>query len=167
MGAGQTETSNRTEVQHHAETDGINLMQNESVLQNRRPGWAIWWKHLALGAIFLLVGITGGTETLPGGILLGGAFIGYAVLSRSQSRYIVTTERVKINLGLISSKTHEYRIPDIQSLATSQGMIERLLGYGTITVHTASNTRIEWRSVPGYEDVAQTIREEQRKYDQA
>lgn len=153
-------------IQHQADTDGINLLQGESVLQNRRPGWSLWWKQLGFAALVLLVGVGGGTDTLPGALLVGGAVAGVVVLARMQSRYIVTTERVKIKVGLISKTSREYRIPDIQSLTTSQSIFERLLGYGTITLRTASNDRVTWHGVPEYEDVANSIREEQREHDQ-
>lgn len=160
-----TATADESAVQHQAETDGINLMQEESVLENRRPGWSVWWWQLGLAALLVLGGI--GANAIGGGIITGGLIFAYVVISRMQSRYIVTTERVKVKVGLLSKKTREYRIPDIQSLSTSQSIIERLLSHGNITLRTASNDQVTWEGVPEYTEVANTIREEQRAYDAA
>lgn len=158
----ETATSNQT-VQHQEATDGINLMEGESVLVNRRPGWSLWWKQITLGILVLLGGVSG--DAAAGGVVLGGLFFGYAVLARMQSRYIVTDERVKAKVGLISKASREYRITDINSLSTEQSIVERLLGLGSITIRTASNDEIVWHGVPDYQQVCNNIREEQRKYD--
>lgn len=155
----ETTTSTETTT-HQADTDGIDLLQGESVLQNRRPGWAIWWKQIALAVLVLLSGVAG--DAAAGGFLVAAIIFGYVVLSRMQSRYLVTDERVKMKTGLLSKQSREYRIPDLQSITTSQSVFERLLGHGSITIRTASNDEIVWHSVPEYKDVANSIREEQR-----
>ena len=158
----ETATSTNT-VQHQADTDRINLMQGESVLQNRRPSWALWWKQIVLAVFFLLGGLGG--DAIAGGVVFGGGLFAYVVIARLQSRYVVTDERVKMNVGLISSKSREYRVADLQSLSTSQSIFERIFGDGSLTLRTASNDEITWVSVPEYQDVANTIREEQRQYE--
>jgi uncharacterized membrane protein YdbT with pleckstrin-like domain len=150
-------------VQHQADTDGINLMQGESVLQNRRPSWTLWWKQIALGVFVLLAGLGG--DAAAGGILVGGGIFAYVVLARIQSRYVVTDERVKAKVGLLSKASREYRVADLNSLSTSQSIFERLVGHGSLTLRTASNDEIVWHGVPDYQDVANSIRQEQRKYD--
>ncbi|QPV62139.1 PH domain-containing protein [Halosimplex litoreum] len=159
---GNTTTAGEN-VQHQADTDGIDLMQGESAHQNRRPSWALWWKQIALGAFVLLAGLGG--DAAAGGILVGGGIFAYVVLARIQSRYVVTDERVKAKIGLLSKASREYRIADLNSLSTSQSIFERLVGHGSLTLRTASNDEIVWRGVPDYQDVANSIRQEQRKYD--
>lgn len=157
----ETATSNQTS--HRAETDGIDLMQGESVLQNRRPGWSMWWKQIGFAALVLLAGIGG--DAAGAAVVVSGLIFGYVVLSRMQSRYIVTDERVKMKKGLLSKTSREYRIPDLQSITTSQSLFERLLGHGSVEFRTADNTSVLWHSVPEYKDVSNTIREEQRKHE--
>ena len=94
----ETATSSET-VTHQASPDGINLMQGESVLQNRRPGWSVWWQQIALAVLVLLAGVGG--DAAMGGLLVAAVIFGYVVLSRMQSRYIVTDERVKAKVGLL------------------------------------------------------------------
>ncbi|MCF2241848.1 PH domain-containing protein [Halobacterium salinarum] len=159
----ETATSNE-QTTHQADTDGIDLMQDESVLQNRRPGWSLWLKEIVFAAIMLLFGVAG--DAAAGGFLIAAVIFGYVVLSRMQSRYLVTDERVKMKLGLLSKKGREYRISDLNSITTSQSLFERLFGLGSVTLRTASNDEIVWHGVPDYKDVSHSIREEQRKYDQ-
>lgn len=159
-----SETATTNEVStHQAKTDGLDVMQGESVLQNRRPGWSLWWKQIGLAVLVLLVGVGG--DAAAGGIFAAALIFGYVVLSRMQSRYIVTDERVKVKVGLLSKVAREYRIADVNSITTSQSIFERLLGHGSIAIRTASNDEIVWHGVPEYKEVAGSIREEQRKYE--
>jgi len=154
-------------VQHKAETAGINLMGGESVIQNRRPGWGLWWKHLLVAGFVFLFSLGGGLEGFFFGLLVAGGIVGYVAFARSQSRYIVTDERVKMELGFIRSDSREYRISDVQGIDTSQSIIGKLLGHGHIGVRTADGTEIPWHGVPDHEAVAGSIREHQRQYDQS
>lgn len=149
--------------QHRAETDGINVMDGESVLENVRPGWSVWAWQIVLAVLILFGGLGG--DAAAAGLFGGGAIFAYVVISRMQSRYIVTDERVKSKVGILSKKQREYRIADLQSISSSQGIIERLLGHGSITLRAAANDEITWKGVPDYSDVTNTIRQEQRKYD--
>lgn len=160
---GETSPAQKT-AQHEAATDGIDLMQGESVLENRRPSWALWWKQITAAFVFLLGGLSG--DAVAGGLLIGGGAFGYVVFSRMQSRYVVTDERVKAKVGILNKVSREYRIKDVQSLTEGQSMFERILGHGTVTFRTSSNDEISWHGVPEYKDVAKTVRRIQRKYEQ-
>lgn len=163
-----TETGQATThgQQHEAEIEGIRPMENESVLQNRHPGWGLWWKHLSVAALVLLFSLSGGIEGFFGGLVLAGVIVGYVAFARSQSRYIVTDERVKADIGFISSTTREFRISDIQGIDTRQSLFGSLLGIGDIEVRTADGAGIWWNGVPDHNDVAHTIRQHQRQYDE-
>lgn len=152
--------------QHEAEVEGIRPMEGESVLQNRHPGWGLWWKHLAVAALALIFGLSAGTDGIMGGLVIAGALVGYVAFARSKSRYIVTDERVKADIGFISSTTREFRISDIQGIDTKQSIIGSLFSIGDIEVRTADGASIWWNGVPDHEDVAHTIRQHQRQYDQ-
>lgn len=159
--SGETTTSRQT--QHEASPDGIQLMDGESVLSNSRPSWSLWWKQIALAILLLLGGLAG--DSAVGGIVVGGAIFAYVVVARMQSRYIVTDERVRKKVGLLSKSSGEYRIADIRSLSTEQSIFERLLGHGTIRIRAGANNEIPFVGVPEYRDVANQIRERQRAYE--
>lgn len=161
------ETGHAADNSHQASTSGINTMDGEIVLENRHPGWGLWWKLLAVAGFFLLFGLSAGVEGFVGGLFWAGLIVGYVAFARSKSRYIVTDERVKMDVGFVRGVSREYRISDVQGIDTSQGLLDKLFSIGDIRVRTADGTEIPWRGVPDHEQVAQTIREHQRKYDQS
>lgn len=163
------ETVNTTDVSNHQDsTDGVNLLQDEFVLANEHPSWANWPKSIVLGGLFIL----GALSALIGGdfgaffmsLIIAGAIFGYVYFARTKSRYIVTTQRVKKDIGLLRSTTGETRIKDIKSLTTNQGIIERLLGKGTVQIDsTGTGGTLGIQGVSNHEQLAQRIREQQRK----
>lgn len=158
------ETATPAQTTHQAETDGIDLLSDEVVLENEHPGWSVWWKHLAFAGLVLLFGLgSGESQGVLFGLLVGGGLAGYVVAARQRSRYIVTNERVKAQVGLLSSWAREYRIADVQSLTTDQSLFERILGHGHITVRAASNDQMILYGMPDYEQVCRSLRERQRE----
>jgi uncharacterized membrane protein YdbT with pleckstrin-like domain len=163
----QTTQNTSQQTTHRESTEGIDLLPDEQVLANAHPGWSVWWKHLLVAVLIVLGGLgTGEGSSILGGIVVGGAIVGYVYLSRIQSRYIVTNERVKGKVGLISSKTREYRISDLESISTEMSIMERLLSLGNIKMRTAANDQMRWGGVPNHEQVARQMRERRRAYDQ-
>lgn len=162
-----SETEPRTEqTTHRASTEGIDLLPDEEVLVNTHPGWSVWWKHLLAAGVFVLFGLASGDGgSILAALLVGGGLAGYVYLSRIQSRYIVTNERVKGKVGLISSSSREYRISDIESVSTEQSIVERILSLGNIQFRTAANDTMIWGGVPDHEDVGHQIRKRRRQYD--
>lgn len=155
--------SNTEGIHHQAPTEGIALLEGESVLENRRLGWMVWWKHLGFAALVLLFGLAG--DAAAGGIVVAGLIVGYVVLARSNSRYIVTDERIKGKVGLLKKMSMEYRISDIRSLETNRSLLERLFSHGTLRFRAGTNNEIAWHGVPEYEQVANTVRQHQRKHE--
>jgi uncharacterized membrane protein YdbT with pleckstrin-like domain len=112
----------------------------------------------------VLIGGLAGDAPIAG-IVITGIIFGYVVYSRSESRYIVTDERVKGKIGVISTTTMEYRIADLRSIGTSRSLFERLVGHGTIELQSGAKNKLIWHGVPDHEQVANTIREKQRDYE--
>ena len=152
---------------HKAPTEGISTLEGEVVLENRHPDWSNWPKATGLGMIFVLGAlgaIAGGSiGGFFGSVVVAGLLFGYVYLARKSSRYIVTNQRVKKKVGLVSSTTGETRISDIRSLATSQSLMERLLGKGAVQIDsTGAGGTIGIHGVSEHEDLAKVIRNQQR-----
>lgn len=139
--------------------NGIALFEDEEVYHDQKPGWSAY-----SGA--LLVGLAG--------ILAMGA--GLVVLAlvwwyRRNTRYLVTSQRVISYGGWGGDKTLEFRIEDIQFVATDRNLLESLAGGGTVSVATAGiafgisgfASTIDLAGLSDHQHVANTIRQLQRE----
>lgn len=155
-----------TQQTHRASTEGVDLMPGEEVLINEHPGWSVWITQLVVAVVIILVGLASGSASgAVGGLVVGGAIIGIVYIGRKGSRYVVTSERVKKRVGLLSKSSREYRISDIESLTTEMSIFERVLGLGNIKIRTAANDGVRWDGVPDHQQVCRQIREMRREYD--
>ncbi|HEX5254593.1 MAG TPA: PH domain-containing protein [Mycobacterium sp.] len=68
-------------------------------------------------------------------------------IQRATTDLGVTNKRVIAKSGLISRRTVEQRIQKIESIRVSQGIIGRMLDYGTIMVHGTGGATTPIRSV--------------------
>ncbi|MBD5608373.1 MAG: PH domain-containing protein [Desulfovibrio sp.] len=71
----------------------------------------------------------------------------YVYLVWSNSEYVVTNRRVILKTGIISRDTFEMRLEKIESISFSQGILERLLNYGDITVTGTGDTSQEFKNL--------------------
>lgn len=154
--------------QHQADTGGITLLDGEYVLSNVHPAWSEWALALIVAGIFALttLGAAAGGDigTAAFGLIISGMIFAYVYYSRSRSRYIVTTQRVKKDVGLIRNSSGEVRISDIRSLNTGQGIIQRLAGKGNVKIDSGgSGGELGITNVANHEAVAQSIREQQQR----
>jgi len=153
---------------HRASTEGIDLLPDERVLANDHPGWSVWSGTLILAALVGLLGLGTLVDSAGAGLfflLVAAGLVGYVYMARMSSRYIVTDERIKAKLGLVNSKTREYRIADIQSITTEQSFLEGLLGLGNIQIRTSANDQMTWKGVPDHDSTGTQIRRMQREYE--
>jgi uncharacterized membrane protein YdbT with pleckstrin-like domain len=59
------------------------------------------------------------------------------ILRRAAVDYVLTTQRIRIRRGIISRREQSTVIGRVQSLNTNQGVLDRLLGIGSIDFETA------------------------------
>lgn len=147
---------------------GISLLEGEQVLKNVLPSWTNWWLLLIPTALIGLLGLL----ILLGGdfgaglvfLIVAGVLFNYVRYSRKRSRYIVTNQRVKKSVGILRRSTGETRIADIRGLTTEQSIIERLVGKGSVLIDSgAAAGRLGIKGVADHEELASTIREQQRR----
>jgi hypothetical protein len=74
--------------------------------------------------------------------------------------YTLTSERVKITSGLASRRVENFELIRVQDIDFNQGMTERMVGIGDITIRGAdpSNPDIKLRNVSKPEEVYETLR---------
>jgi len=108
-------------------------------LHEFRPTWAAWFWIL---------------------VCTVGVAIPYVWWRRRGVRYEVTDDRIVKHTGRLSSKTDEFLISEIKRIKTSQSLGEKLLGGGTITVDSGTDS-LTLAAVPDHQSVAETIRANQ------
>jgi len=79
------------------------------------------------------------------------AALGVGALRRRRLTYTITTERLTIQIGLLSRERHECRLERVQNVSFTQSLLERMLGVGTVDFDTAAGAGFEFR-FDGVED---------------
>ncbi len=63
------------------------------------------------------------------------------LIAFSTSEFAITNKRVIIKVGLISRRTLEMNLSKIESVNVNQGILGRMLGYGTIIIVGTGGTK--------------------------
>jgi uncharacterized membrane protein YdbT with pleckstrin-like domain len=83
--------------------------------------------------------------------------IGY--FRRISTKYLITNQRLRISRGVFRRRVQETRLERVQNVNYEQGVIDRLLGVGTVDFDTAgtddSEFRFDW--VNGPEQVVRAV----------
>jgi membrane protein YdbS with pleckstrin-like domain len=130
-----------------------NLAPGETIVHRARYHWIYYRTSLA----FLLVAAVFGLWWWIAGKRLGSAgssaifgyvalfFLAAAVVTfflrlirASADEFVVTNRRVMRKVGLLAREAEQAPIEKIQDITLDQGVIARLLGYGTVVLETAS-----------------------------
>src|ERR1700753_569411 len=112
------------------------LDPGERVVHEARIHWIVY-----LGSMFplgagLVLAIPGSNYVTPWGgialILVGVIGLVAAYVRQVTSEFAVTTGRVVIKTGFIPRRTIELNMSKVESIQVDQGIVARLLNYGTI-----------------------------------
>ena len=132
-----------------------NLAPGESIVYRARYHWIYYRTTLALLLVAAVFGLwwwisgqrlqAGPASAVFGMIAL--AMLAVAVLHflarrlrASADEFVVTTRRVIRKVGLVSREAQHAPIEKIQDVTVDQGVLARLLGYGTAILETASES---------------------------
>lgn len=82
-----------------------------------------------------------------------------ALVRRLATTYTISSHRLTIRIGLLSKEMHETRLERVQNVGTTQSLLERLLGIGTVDFDTAGGAGFDFafRGVTHPEQVVRTI----------
>ena len=144
----------------------MELRASERELYEGRPSWRalLSFYLLGIGVAVLVLVILGlladewGTAVTIAAVIVGLTLvIGY--LRRISTKYLITTQRLRISRGIISKKVQETRLERVQNVNYEQGVIDRVVGVGTVDFDTAgtddSEFRFAWVNDP--EQVVRTV----------
>jgi len=132
-----------------------NLAPGETIVHRARYHWIYYRTALALLLVAAVFGlwwwIAGHRLGSTGGAVIFGYvalfFLAAAVVTfflrrvrAAADEFVVTNRRVMRKVGLFAREAEQAPIEKIQDVTLDQGVIARLLGYGTVVLETASET---------------------------
>jgi uncharacterized membrane protein YdbT with pleckstrin-like domain len=142
------------------------LSADEQVIVHRHPHW----KMLVVPVVVMFAVVAGGTYLAalvgatswrePGWIGLGVlsavlfVWLVLAPLIRWRStHFVVTTHRLMVREGVLSRSGIDIPMSRINSVRFRHGLIDRLVGCGTLIVESASDDPLEFDDIPNVERV--------------
>lgn len=78
-------------------------------------------------------------------LIVFASVIAGGLIRRRRTTYTITSQRLTIQLGLVSRELHETRLDRVQNVGSRQSMLERLLGVGTVDFDTAGGAAFDFR----------------------
>lgn len=130
-----------------------NLVPGEAIVLRARYHWTIYRVPLLLLVLATLLGaasLYSGNASPDSGVarpvgVLALAFLALAAVGllvrwlRAQAdEFVVTNRRVIRKMGIVAREIEQAPLEKIQDITVDQGFAGRLLGYGTVTIETAS-----------------------------
>ena len=146
----------------------MDLRDGERALYQGRPSWRALMSFYVGGivlaaAVVVVLGILADNM----GTAIGIAVVIVALtlligfLRRVGTKYLLTTQRLRISRGILRKNVQETRLDRVQNVNYSQGVIDRMFGVGTVEFDTAgtddSEFRFEW--INGPENVVRAVDE--------
>lgn len=125
-----------------------NLMSNERVVYRTR----LHWIHFLTPAVLLLLGVLLVRDPDAGGLgsfllALGLVFGAVRTIAYLTSEFGVTSRRVLIKTGVVRRDSVETLLTKVEGISVNQGVLGRLLGYGTITIHGTGGSRSRFKKI--------------------
>ena len=122
-----------------------NLIPGETLLYQTGRHWIVLVVPLILGVVFGLpgLGLLFGSEISNVGVfflIIAGGFVGFALLARKSVEMGVTNKRVITKSGILSRRTLELLLTKVESIGVEEGILGRMLGYGTVVVRGTGGT---------------------------
>lgn len=117
-----------------------NLMAGERVVFRTRMHWIAFFSPVAmLGFGVWIIGASAmiGSMAVLLGLVLGAA----AAADYVSAEYGVTTRRVLIKTGILRRRSVETLLSKVETISVNQGLLGRVLGYGSIVVGGTGGSR--------------------------
>ena len=144
----------------------MELRSGERELYEGRPSWRALMSFYVLGvgvalAVFVILGLL--ADNMGTGVLIAVVIAGLTLVvgyfRRIATKYLITTQRLRIRKGILRKRVQETRLERVQNVNYEQGVIDRVFRVGTVDFDTAgtddSEFRFEWVNNP--EGVVRTV----------
>jgi len=144
----------------------MELRGGESELYAGRPSWralmsfylgGIGLAVLVLVILGLLVGEWALAAAIAAALVVLTLLVGY--FRRISTKYLITTQRLRISRGIVRRHVQETRLERVQNVNYQQSVLDRVLGVGTVDFDTAGTDDAEFRFdwVNGPEKVVRAV----------
>jgi uncharacterized membrane protein YdbT with pleckstrin-like domain len=124
-----------------------NLLPNEQVTYRARLSRVIYFFPVCLIVLAVLVAIQGWHQTAWVIAALGLILLTPPWIRSISSEFAVTNKRVVIKVGLVRRHSLELLLQKVEGIGVDQGILGRILDYGTITVSGTGGTREAFRTI--------------------
>jgi len=124
-------------------------MPGETLLYSAKLHWVVFIWPIIWVIVAIIFFISGGNSSgTPIGLIFGVLFILIALImgigsyvKYSTSEFGVTNKRVIVKVGLISRISIEVLLNKVEGIQVNQGILGRILGYGSITISGTGGTK--------------------------
>ena len=140
------------------------LIAGEIVQYETRLHWIVMLGHTLIAAVLALVGVSllitpwrvvyrGEAASGPlrwagvACVVVAAIFFGIGFVRRSATEMAVTNKRVMIKTGLLRRRTFELLLSKVESIGIDEGILGRVLGYGSVVVRGTGGTPEPFRKV--------------------
>ena len=138
-----------------------NLIAGETVLYKTGLHWIVLFWPILFGLVlgipglmFLVTSVVAHGDGSSGVAILGLVFLAIACglillgyFSRAATEMAVTNKRVMIKTGLLRRRTFELLLSKVESIGVDEGILGRVLGYGSVIVRGTGGTPEPFRKV--------------------
>jgi uncharacterized membrane protein YdbT with pleckstrin-like domain len=146
----------------------VELRSGEQQLYQGRPSWRALMSFYVGGLIvaaLVLVVLGWLADSWPLAVVVAAIIAGLTLivgyLRRVSTKYLITTQRLRISRGIVRRAVQETRLDRVQNVNYQQSMLDRVFHVGTVDFDTAgtddSEFRFEW--VNGPERVVRAVDE--------
>src|SRR5688500_2934336 len=117
----------------------MELRASEHELYEGRPSWRALMSFYAIGIclaalVLVVLGLLAGSwapaVVVAAAIAALTLLVGY--LRRVSTKYLITTQRLRISRGILRKSVQETRLERVQNVNYQQGVLDRLLRVGTV-----------------------------------
>jgi uncharacterized membrane protein YdbT with pleckstrin-like domain len=134
-----------------------NLMQGETIRYHTKLHWIVFVSPILLVAIGVTFAIPAISMQSDGGLAFGviaapsfiaGILLGVSrLISYKSSEFAVTNKRVLIKVGFIRRHSVELLLQKVEGIGVDQGIVGRMLAYGTIIVTGTGGTKEPFQNI--------------------
>lgn len=149
------------------------LVEDEQVVVHRHPHWKMLLVPvvvllLVVGVASFLAALVSAQTWAPwawlglgaAGLALVGRFTVYPVVRWRTTHFVVTDRRVLVREGVFTRRGMDIPLKRISSVRFRQGLLERMLGAGTLVVESDSDESLEFDDIPGVRHVHAVLYDE-------